>query len=117
MTESYIKRADAADLMKLIAERAEAVYTGRGRRMREIQRAIRETAESFAQAIEDPEAVPDANAERRIFSYLKTEGEYRMVPCEDRMTCANCGFSRPMLRNERVLRCQNCGAYFTGAGV
>ena len=113
----YIKRADAADLMKLIAERAEAVYTGRGRRMREIQRAIRETAESFAQAIEDPEAVQDVDVERRVYSYLKTEGDYRMVQCEDKMTCANCGFTRPMLRNERVLRCQNCGAYFTGAGV
>lgn len=113
----YITRANAADLMKLIAERAEAVYTGRGRHRKEIQRAIRETAESFLTEIENPETVPDADAERRVFSYLKTEGDYRMIPCEDRMTCANCGFSRPMLRNEQIFRCQKCGAYFTGAGI
>ena len=113
----YITRATAADLMKLIAERAEAVYTGRGRRMREIQRAIRETAESFLEEIENPEAVPDADVERRVYSYLKTEGDYRMIPCEDRMTCANCGFTRPMLRNEQIFRCQKCGAYYTGAGI
>lgn len=113
----YITRKNAADLVKLIEERAAAVYEGGGRRRKEIQRAIRETAETFLQAIEDPETLPDEDVERRVYSYLKTEGDYRMVPCEDRMTCANCGFSRPMLRNERVLRCQNCGAFYTGAGI
>lgn len=113
----YIKRKDAADLMKLIEERAAAVYAGGGRRRKEIQRAIRETAETFLNEIEDPEAVPGEDVERRVFSYLKTEGDYRMVPCEDRMTCANCGFTRPMLRNEQVFRCQKCGAYFTGVGI
>ena len=113
----YIKRKDAADLVKLVEERAAAVYAGGGRRRKEIQRAIRETAETFLQAIEDPETLPDEDVERRVYSYLKTEGDYRMVPCEDRMTCANCGFTRPMLRNEQIFRCQKCGAYFTGAGI
>ena len=113
----YIKRESAANLMKLIEARAQAVYAGGGRRRKEVQRAIRETAESFLEEIENPETVPDEDVERRVYSYLKTEGDYRMVPCEDRMTCASCGFTRPMLRNEQVFRCQKCGAYYTGAGI
>lgn len=113
----YIKRKDAADLVKLVEERAAAVYEGGGRRRREIQRAIRETAETLLQAIEDPEALPDEDVERRVYSYMRTEGDYRHMFCDEKMTCAACGFTRPVLRGEQIFRCQKCGAYFTGAGI
>lgn len=113
----YITRANAAELMQQIAERAEAVYAGGGRRRKEIQRAIRETAETFLQAIEDPETLPGEDVERRVYSYMRTEGDYRHMFCDEKMTCAACGFTRPVLRGETIIRCQNCGAYYTGAGI
>lgn len=113
----YITRGEAADLMQLIAERAETVYNGRGRRAKEIQRAIRETAETFVDQISNPEIIEAADVEKRVYSYMRAVGDYRHMFCDEKITCAACGFSRPMLRGERILRCQNCGAYYTGTGV
>lgn len=112
----YITRANAADLMKLIAERAEAVYTGRGRHQKEIVKAIRETAETFLNEIENPETIPSEDVEKRVYSYMRAVGDYRHVFCDEKMTCAACGFSRPVLRGEKILRCQFCGAHYTGSG-
>lgn len=118
--KDLLQRSHVKDVATQIFERCEQLEVANvrgGRHKKEVALAIRETAETFMRAIEDPEILPAEDAERRVYSYLKIEGNYRHMFCDERITCANCGFTRPMLRGEQILRCQNCGAYYTGAGI
>ncbi len=48
------------------------------------------------------------------YSYLQAAEKYRMVPCDEEITCMQCGYKRPRLRNENVFFCSICGACVGG---
>ena len=54
--------------------------------------------------------VPDS----RVYSYARFEDHYRLVPCDEDVTCMACGYKRPRLRGEKVFFCNLCGACIGG---
>lgn len=50
------------------------------------------------------------NVDPRRYDVATYTDHYRMIPCDEDVTCGACGYKRPRLRNERIYFCSVCGA-------
>lgn len=114
--EKLIQRADAVKLCREFAERdfPKKDLRGWNPARRAYAKGIQDAANELASYIEAPGMIPGAEATETTYSYLKREDHYRLIPCDEDVTCAACGMKRPRLRGEVIRRCQNCGAIFEG---
>lgn len=86
-----------------------------GRRSRKIGYGAQYMLDLIKSRAADPEQLPPADAACvRRYGYAKYEDHYRMVPCDEDITCMVCGNKRPRLRNENVMYCSSCGAVLGG---
>lgn len=116
INEKLIPRADAVKMCREFAEREDLSKDLKAWNpaRRAYAKGVQDAANELASYIEAPGIIEGADAEETKYSYLKREDHYRMIPCDEDVTCAACGMKRPRLRNEVIRRCQCCGAIFEG---
>ena len=103
----------AANDEKVRLEASADIRSGRSVRLR-AEGALKMIAKirlSIGNKVMMPAAdVPDS----RVYSYARFEDHYRLVPCDEDVTCMACGYKRPRLRGEKVFFCNLCGACIGG---
>ena len=114
-SNDLIRRGDALEAIRTERKIEQAKATGAikcGRHERKQAQANCDMLDRLATALGNAELVPKQDAELRTYSYAKTEPHYRTMFSDETMTCQRCGYSRPVIRGERLFRCSCCGAIY-----
>lgn len=103
-----IDRYDKAPMIEENRDRIDPVKRAKAKGARMILQQLRAAAERTA------DLPPAEGAEYRRYGYMKVDPNYRLVPCDEDITCQACGYKRPRLRNETVFFCSRCGTCVGG---
>lgn len=102
---------DRAEALQLIENEEQAQREKRRDSINKIERMEARGAQNALQKIQDGLAKLDP-IDPRTYDVATFTDHYRLIPCDEDVTCGACGYKRPRPRGEKIFFCSICGACF-----
>lgn len=102
---------DRAEALQLIENEEQAQREQCRDSINLIKRAKAVGAKNALQKVRDGLAKLDP-IDPRTYDVATFTDHYRLIPCDEDVTCGACGYKRPRLRSENIFFCSICGACF-----